>query len=136
MTVRLRFCTVEYTPGGCRTVFHDGSETEACAHDTHHYHVASHRAGYGDDILAYAREHEVLHSLTQDWLHDRPSPVLWGVAHGAMLTGRQSAEEEAFVASFARFLRANERPLLSGLRELDLWKAEGLDVIAALERGT
>jgi hypothetical protein len=57
--------------------------------------------------------------------------VLWGVAHDAMLTGRQAAYEEFFAQGFQRFLRSNERPIPSGLPKIDAWKAEALHLLSS-----
>jgi hypothetical protein len=130
MTITLKHCTIVWTTEGCDTRFHDGTEVGACSHDVPHYYVIAHRLGYGDDLLAYTREHEFCHSFVAEKLFDQPSAVLWGVAHSAMLTGRQAAYEEFFAQGFQRFLRSNERPILSGLPKLDAWKAEALDLLS------
>lgn len=129
--IALRHCTVAWTPEGADTTFQDGAVAGSHWHDTAHYHVIAHRLGYADDLLAYTREHEFCHSFVSEKLFDGPSPVLWGVAHDAMLTGRQSVLEEVFAQTFQRFLRANERPIVSGLPRLDAWKDEALVLIAA-----
>jgi hypothetical protein len=129
--IQLTHCNVAWTDTGCITRFDDGTETEACPHDTAHYRIVASRLGYGDDILAYCREHELAHSLVGAWIFGGPSQVLWGVAHDMMLTGRQSALEECFAQACQRFWRANERPILSGLPKLDEWKAEALAMIEA-----
>jgi hypothetical protein len=128
MTIRLRHCEVEWTPEGCLTCFADGSRIGAYPHDTPHYHVIAHRTGYGDDLLAYCREHELAHALTQELLHDRPSPILWALAHGEMPSGRAAAEEEAFAQMFQRWVRANERPIIGGLPR-DAWKTRFLELV-------
>ena len=129
--IELRFCRVEFTAEGADTHFPDGTVCGAQAHDTHHYAIIAARCGYGDDTLAYCREHELAHSLVAQWRYDAPSAVLWGVAHDAQLTGRMSAAEETLAQTMQRFWRANERPILSGLPQLDAWKAEALAMIAA-----
>lgn len=130
MTITLKHCMMVWTPEGCDTHFHDGAVAGSCWHDTHHYAIIASRLGYGDDLLAYTREHEFAHNWVAEKLFDAPSAVLWGVAHNAMPTGRQSAYEECFAQTFQRFLRANERPILSGLPKLDAWKAEALDLLS------
>ncbi len=128
MILHLKHCLVEITDYGCITKFFDGTETAAWPHDSDDYRTIADRLGYGSDTLAYCREHEILHSLTQEWLHDRPSPVLWGVAHNKMLTARQSIEEEVFTQTMQRFIRADERPIVS-CSTLDRWKAEALRLL-------
>lgn len=100
---------------GCRTTFHDGSQWGAFPHDTHHYHVIAHRCGYGDDILRYAQEHEVCHLVAEEWLWDRPSRVLWALAHGDEIAPHDAACEEAVTMTVQRWLRANERPIIGGV---------------------
>ncbi len=73
MIVRLRSVSVVYTPEGCVSHLSDGTSYGAVPHDTPHYHVVAHRCGYGDDLLAYCREHEVCHHLLSEWLSRRSS---------------------------------------------------------------
>lgn len=113
--IEMRLSTVEITDWGAVTHFHDGSSYGAHPHDTHHYHVAAHRAGYGDDIMAYCREHEVCHLLIEEWLHDRPSRVIWGLAHNKPLSAHEAAYEELGAQTLQKWLRANERPLIGGI---------------------
>jgi hypothetical protein len=113
--IRLKYAKVLFTDWGCKTVFLDGTEADAIPHDTHHYHVVSHRLGYGDDVLAYCQEHELAHSFIEEKLHNRPSRVLWGVAHGSMLSGPAATYEELVAQQFQRWVRASERPISSGV---------------------
>ena len=130
--ITLRHATVEWTDYGCFTRFHSGPEVGAFPHpgDTQ-YHIIADRCGYGFDLLAYAREHDLLHSLVSEWLFDKPSPVLMGVATGNELTGPESAYEECFVQAMQCYLRKNERPILSGLDRLTEWRDQALYLIAA-----
>ncbi len=113
MSIELSHCRIEWTSTGCITVFSaDGAVIESQPHDTHHYHVIAHRCGYGDDILAYCREHDFLHSFTEQWFYDRPSRVLWALAHGTVTPSPQY--EELVVQTCQRWLRANERPIAAG----------------------
>jgi hypothetical protein len=127
--IQLRYCTLEFTPDGAVTRFPDGTEIGAHPHPgNHHYHVISHRLGYGDDVLAYCREHELCHSLVEERLHDRPSRVLWALAHGSTLSGRDAAYEELTAQTLQRWLRANERPIISGVR-WDEIKRDALEML-------
>lgn len=91
--------------------------TEAYPHpDDHHYHVIAHRCGYGDDLLAYCREHELAHALVAQCIGaSRPSTVLW---HQARMLGPApvglSIFEEIAAQALQRWVRANERPILAG----------------------
>jgi hypothetical protein len=113
--IHLRHCSIEHTPEGCITRFADGSEIASQPHDTHHYAVISHRTGCGDDLLAYCRDHELAHALVEERLHDRPSQILWALAHGHMLTGKEAAYEEIAAQTLQRWVRPNERPIIGGV---------------------
>jgi len=113
--IELRYATVSYTENGCVSWFKDGKFWGAHPHDTHHYAVIAHRCGYGDDLLAYCREHEVCHHLITEWLYDGPSPVIWGLAHGEEMPAYHAALEEMGAQTLQRFIRANERPIIGGV---------------------
>jgi hypothetical protein len=127
--IQLAHCRIEMTPWGCVTRFPDGAEIGAYPHETCHYAVIAHRCGYGDDLLAYCQEHELAHALTQEFLHDRPSPILWALAHGKTPTGKEAAEEEMFAQAFQRWCRAQERPIIGGV-PWDDWKARFLALVS------
>jgi hypothetical protein len=126
--IRLKYALVDFTEWGCRTVFENGAYADAIPHDTHHYHVIAHRLGYGDNILKYTQEHEFCHSFLEERFHDRPSQVLWGVAHQNMLKGPAAAYEEMAVQQFQRWMRANERPIVSGV-DWDTLKREAMEML-------
>ena len=130
--IRLRYALLSPTTQGCITLFEDGSEASSIPHNTPHYHVVAHRLGYGDNLLAYCFEHEFCHSFVEERLHDRPSQVLWAVAHGQTLSGPTSAYEEIAAQVFQRWLRANERPILSGV-DWDKLKADALVLLEPAE---
>jgi hypothetical protein len=112
-------------------VFEDGSQIESWPHPgVLHYSVISHRCGYGDDLRAYTREHELAHAFLEERLHDRPSEVLWALAHGTMLTGKQAAYEECMAQTFQAFVRANQRPIIGGVP----WDAMKADFLALVEQ--
>lgn len=107
-------CTVEFPDWGAVTRFPDGTSVDATPHDTHHYHVIAHRLGYGGDTLAYCQEHEFAHAyMCQELLGSR-SMVLWSLAHGHTPPKGEGLLEEMAAQQFQRWLRANERPILSG----------------------
>lgn len=123
--MQLNYCSIEWTEYGCVTYFEDGSEASAWpAWDDPHYRVISHRLGYGDDLLSYCREHDFCHCVVEQSLHDRPSRVIWALAHGTVLSGPESSYEEFAAQALQRFLRANEWPIVSGVDwEAIKWKA-------------
>jgi hypothetical protein len=106
--------TVIYHDWHCVSHFSDGTSFGAYAHDTHHYHVISHRTGYGDDIHLYAKEHEVIHHLVGELFYHGVSPILWALAHGGQVSNEEAVKEEALVLLIQRWIRANERPIVSG----------------------
>lgn len=119
--IRTRFATVTAEPWGCITRFviphtRNGNPVPAQHHpDDPHYRVISHRCGYQDDTLAYCREHEVAHLVLEEVLHDRPSTVLFALAHGRSVAPEQAAYEELAAQALQRFVRANERPIVGGV---------------------
>lgn len=123
------YARVEPAEWGCTVAFADGAATPA-QHwpDDPHYRVIAHRAGYQDDTLAYCREHEVAHLVVEEVLHDRPSRVLWGLAHGCPLTPFDAAYEEIAAQALQRFARAAERPIVGGV-DWDALKARFLEVL-------
>ena len=126
--IELKYATVFFMDWGCRTCFDDGTSADAIPHHTNHYHVIAHRLGYGDNVLAYCQEHEFCHSFLEERLHNRPSQVLWGVAHGNMLSGPAATYEELAAQTFQRWLRANERPISSGV-DWDTLKAQAQEFL-------
>ena len=127
--IQLKHCAVELTDWGCTTRFKDGAEVSAYPHpELPHYSVISHRCGYGDDHLGYCQEHELMHSVCAEWFHDKPSEVLWAMAHGTMLNGKAAAYEEIVAQTMQRWVRANERPIISGIN-LDAFKKHVLTLL-------
>ena len=124
----LSHAIVEYNDWGCMSHFNDGSSFGAHPHDTPHYHVISHRTGYQDDILAYAREHEIVHHIVGEYFFGGVSPIIWALAHGHGVTAEEAAKEEALVMLVQRFLRANERPIIGGIN-WDEIKHRALEVL-------
>lgn len=109
----LKHCNFTWTDTGCITYFHDGTKIKSFPHDIPHYYVIAHRCGYGDDLLAYCREHDFLHSFCEDYFYDRPSRVLLALARGEEDT--KSQYEEVMVQTCQRWIRANERPIIGGV---------------------
>lgn len=118
--MRIGTATVTYYPEGAFTSYDDGSTYAAHPHDTHHYHVIAHRCGYGDDILAYAREHEICHHIAAEWIGGHTSRVLWPLAHGREPVPYEATAEEALAMTCQRWFRANERPIIGSVDWDDL----------------
>jgi len=132
MPIQIGTATVEYTPDGCVTRYQDGSSYGAQPHDTHHYHVIAHRCGYGDDILAYCREHEVAHHITCEWIVGFPSHVISSLAAGQEPHQGVAVLEEMAAHTFQRWLRAGERPIIGGRVDWDALKARALALLDAV----
>lgn len=106
---------VTYYSEGAFTSYLDGTSYAAQPHHSHHYHVIAHRLGYSDNVLAYAREHEVCHHIVSEWIGGHTSKVLWPLAHGREPDAYEAMQEEALAMTFQRWLRANERPIIGGV---------------------
>lgn len=125
--IRLRFAWIAWTDTGAISWF-GGASYATLPHDTHHYHVIAHRCGYGDDVLAYAREHDFCHHFVAERLRGLPSAVLRPLAHGREPDPAEALFEEMAVQTFQRWMRANERPILAGV-DWDALKADALTLI-------
>lgn len=128
--IRCRYADVHPFAWGALVRFPDGAEVPAEAQPNDpHYRVASHRCGYQDDVVAYAVEHEVAHLIVCEFLFDRPSPVLRGLATGNPLSAEEAALEEMGSQALQRFVRASERPLVGGV-DWNAMRARFLEVLA------
>jgi hypothetical protein len=131
--IRLTHCSIEWTDHGCVTRFPDGAEVGAYPHpEQPHYHVIAHRCGYGDDLLAYCREHEFCHALVAERFYDDVSFVLFPLAHKLKPPGGFALLEEIAAQTLQRWLRANERPILAGC-DWDALKRDALELLAGAE---
>lgn len=111
--IQLARVSVERVDWGCVSTFDDGASWGAHPHPAdHHYNVIAHRCGYGEDLMAYAVEHEVCHHLLADELGSGVSPVIWALAHGQAPDTNAAAIEEIAVHALQRWIRANERPIV------------------------
>lgn len=131
-TIKLKYAEIIRTSAGCRTVFHDGASCDAAPHTTHHYHVIAHRCGYSDDVMRYCIEHEFFHEFACEKLCGRTSDVLWSLAHGRLALRDVVIMEELTAQAFQRWVRANERPIVSGGR-WDAWKDEAIELLRVWE---
>jgi hypothetical protein len=114
--IQIEETRIEFHDWGARTIYPDGCFVDAVPHDIPHYHVISHRLGYADDLLAYCREHECAHELVAQFINGTPSEVLWSLAHGQVESPAVVVKEEILAQTLQRFLRANERPIVSGVK--------------------
>lgn len=112
--IRLNYCDIEWAFYGSRIVFFDGREVSAWPHpEIPHYHVISHRCGYGDDLLAYCREHELAHVLVAQELRQWCSFVLDCHAREVTPYAGLAIMEELAAQTLQRWVRANERPIVA-----------------------
>src|SRR5436305_10212291 len=133
--ISLKYADLSWTETGVRVWYRNVTAqglgtVQGHPHNTPHYYVIAHRCGYGDDVMAYCREHEFFHEWLSEIMYDTPSPVLWALANGRVLSGPRSIMEELLVQAFQRWVRANERPIVSG-GKWDEWKAEALRLLDA-----
>lgn len=112
--IHLRFASLEFTPDGAVTHFHDGSSWGAHPHDEPHYHYLAYRYGHDGDTLAFCRTHELAHHLVCEGLGSH-SLVLWALAHGEKPTPMVSAAEEALAGVLHRYAMTGEPPLIEGI---------------------
>jgi hypothetical protein len=103
---QLRHCTVSFHDTFAWTQYTGGQGYGAVPSDDPSYRALAKRLGYGDDILAYCLEHDFLHSFIEQELFDRPSPILYALAHGYPAPST-TAYEEALVQMFQGFLRGD-----------------------------
>ncbi len=101
----LRHCTVSFHDTFSWTQFPSGQGYGAVPGKDDSYQTLTRRLGYGDDTLAYCLEHDFLHSFVEQEVYDRPSPILYALAHG-LDAPETTAYEEALVQLFQGFLRA------------------------------
>ena len=130
-TTNTKHAEIEFNEFGARTTFDDGSFVDARPAyeglEGHHYHVVSHRCGYGDDLIRYCQEHELAHTVVCEFLYNDVSFVLFNLAHGRK--PHEPHYEELMAQTLQRFVRAGERPIIAdvdwdGMRDLFLRYAE------------
>ena len=83
--LRLRDATIELHESGLtitRFPEHFLKPVHAIPHDTDSYRKRAWDLGYGDDVQALSRDHEIAHSLLACWLGLDRSPVQQGLALG------------------------------------------------------
>jgi hypothetical protein len=114
-TIKLRFADLDFVPGfGATSRFYDGTSYGAHPHDAPHYWHLAFRCGYEGDVFKYCQEHELAHHLVSE-LFDRPSPILWALAHGEKPAAWLVPAEEALVLCLQKYARTNEHPFVDGI---------------------
>lgn len=111
VTIRFPGCTILIWNEGTytETVFPDGTKCPALPHRTPEQAHTAAELGYGDDVDAMCREHEVLHTLLALARGLPHSPTLWDVAHGPPDPAPDyHYEEEAEVLALQRLLNAGD----------------------------
>ena len=95
MIVQFRFCTVELRRDEQLVVtrFKDGTEAHASPHDTPDYHQHAIEKTGQDDILLYCWQHDLMHVVHGE-MNNRPSVVLWALAHGEPVGTAECEREE------------------------------------------
>jgi len=115
-SLRLGSSVIDFFDGDLTvTTLADGKRIPACPQEGDEYRRRARDLGYGDDIAAMSRDHEVAHTLIAVIIGLPESPTLRGVADGKFWPHWRS--EEAAVLGLQQFARA-----------------AGVDLIAAAER--
>lgn len=109
-SAQLLFCRIDLGDDWISTVFPDGSKYGALPHDTPEYRALTERCGYGSDIWAYCRGHEIAHSVVAEYVYHAPSRVIWGCAHGKWAAPADILHEEELSVSLQAFARAGVLP--------------------------
>lgn len=114
-SIQMTFCRVDYGPDWALTVFPDGTQYGAMAHDTPEYRTLAERCGYRtlrphDDINRYMIEHEIAHSFIAQELYGGTSRVLWALAHGRVASKLDILHEESLAIDLQAFTRAGVLP--------------------------
>jgi hypothetical protein len=123
-----KHCWVNVSEDGfTETVFHDGTRVTAMPETGAEYVAKAAQYGYGSDLAALSREHEILHTFLAEARGYGSSPTLWAVAHqqqeGVCAQIWEQEEEETVVLAFQVYL--NGGPDCESLR---VFKDEGLDL--------
>jgi hypothetical protein len=84
--------------------------------------------GLGRDIWQYCFEHEFCHHFVAQWIGDKSSYVLTCLAAGRRPDLQQGVSEEVLTQTFQRWLRTNERPIVSDVN-WDEMKARALNIL-------
>jgi hypothetical protein len=130
MIAKFQHCTFRFRNFGCETTFLDGVVLESFPHpEDNDYHIIAARLGYHYNLLAYCREHDFFHNFCADWFLHKPSPSLWASAHEGIAVN--APVEEMAVHACQRWVRANERPIISGVN-WDRFKSLALDILSKL----
>ena len=125
-TFTFQHCWVNASENWTETAYHDGTRVAAVPEFDDRYRSLAAEMGYGGDVAALSREHEILHTWLAEALGYGSSPTLWAVAHGQQGQVAQvweQEEEEEWVLAFQTYL--NGGPLTPPLERL---AARGLDM--------
>jgi hypothetical protein len=139
MTITFKNCEVraDLATGFTETIFPDGSRVPAYPNGSPEQRETARRAGYGDDVAAMCREHEILHTWLAEKFNFPHSPTLWAVAH-AQAEGCAAVwaqyEEEALVMAFQEYLNGGAAtPPLKSLSDwgmsLEQLRADAIEML-------
>lgn len=132
--MRMKYCSIKWVVLGVVVTFDTGEECVGVPHDTHHYHVVSHRLGYGGDVMRYCREHELAHVVLAQELHQGPPLALLDTArYGAAVDQGLAVMEECTAQALQRWVRASELPIIGDCDWVDL-RDKFLACVAELDR--
>lgn len=111
-TIRTRYATAEFHPWGAMVRMEAGEPVFATPHQTTDYREITRRCGYGIDTLGFCHGHELGHLIVEQFIYDRPSRVLLGLATGRPLTAKDAVYEELAAQALQRFVQTGERPIV------------------------
>jgi hypothetical protein len=101
-------CYVRYFPAThyTETIYPDGTHVPAAPTYTEYYRNMASQLGYGDDLPACCREHEILHTFLAEAQGLSHSDLMWAIAHGTEdeIPLWQRVCEERVVMDFQRYL--------------------------------
>ena len=130
---RLRGCEVWLWPRSyyLETRFPDATMVKASPEGTESYRRRARACGYRGHLALWqlCRDHELSHSILAEARGLPFSPVLWGVAHGELLSKEASDQEEWVTLSFQHWANTDDLDALEVL-ELHGWT---LDELARLK---
>jgi hypothetical protein len=112
-TIELPNCTVKLDRENdyLVTLYPDGTKVEALPGKKLDYYETAEKTGYGVDIAALSREHELFHTLVSQAEGHPVSPTLWAVAHNfapGTAPRNEQFKEEVRVLNFQSFTNGNE----------------------------
>ena len=125
--LKFRGCSVRvWNDDYMETVYPDGKICKALFTVDEHQKQTAKLAGYGDNVLAMHREHDIAHTFLAEVSGRRYSPLLYEAAGGPKVSVADRVKEETRVLAFQRYVQIGEisGALFDVANDLPRWKAE------------